>query len=160
MSRIGKKPVDLPAGVTAKIDGQKVSIKGPKGELHLSVHPNIAVKIEDGKQLLVSRHDDEAENRALHGLTRALLSNMVNGVVNPFTKKPETQGVGYQAQSRRTSPSQAVIARRSGSLLRSFAGCVPPSPTRGRGSATRERMCGARRASLRPVASVVDRRRT
>lgn len=131
MSRIGKQPVDLPAGVTAKVEGQKVSIKGPKGELHLTVHPQIEVKSQDGKQLVVNRHDDEAQNRALHGLTRALLNNMVSGVVNPFTKKLEIQGVGYQAQ---------LVGGKSLNLSVGFANvvklpipagvtCVVPDPT-------------------------------
>lgn len=99
MSRIGKKPVPLPAGVTAKVDGQRVSVKGPKGELHLNVHPNIAVTLDTAaNQVGVARPNDEALNRALHGLTRALINNMVTGVVTPFVKKLEIVGVGYQAQ--------------------------------------------------------------
>jgi len=98
MSRIGKKPVGLPAGVTAKLDQHRLTVKGPKGELQLQVHPNIAVKVDDGaKQVLVTRSGDEPMNRALHGLTRALINNMVTGVVTPFVKKLEIQGVGYQA---------------------------------------------------------------
>jgi large subunit ribosomal protein L6 len=98
MSRIGKKPVGLPAGVTAKLDQSRLTVKGPKGELHLEVHPNITVKVDDpGKQVLVARDGDEPMNRALHGLTRALINNMVTGVVTPCVKKLEIQGVGYQA---------------------------------------------------------------
>ncbi len=98
MSRIGKKPVPLPAGVTAKVDGTQLTIKGPKGELKLAVHPAMTVAIDDAtKQVTVTRPDDAAQNRALHGLTRALINNMVNGVVTPFTKKLEIVGVGYQA---------------------------------------------------------------
>ncbi|RPI91197.1 MAG: 50S ribosomal protein L6 [Planctomycetaceae bacterium] len=98
MSRIGKKPVPLPAGVTAKVDAGMVAAKGPKGELKLKFHPNMKVTVdESARQVLVGRPDDASENRALHGLTRALINNMVNGVVTPFEKKLEIIGVGYQA---------------------------------------------------------------
>lgn len=98
MSRIGKKPVPLPAGVTAKVDGGVVTVKGPKGELKFQFHPHMQVQVDDGaKQLVVSRPDDTGESRALHGLTRALINNMVTGVVTPFERKLEIIGVGYQA---------------------------------------------------------------
>lgn len=98
MSRIGKKPVPLAAGVTAKVDGRQLTIKGPKGELQLKVHPNMTVKVDEAtKQIVVERPGDDPLNRALHGLTRALINNMVTGVVTPFTKKLEIVGVGYQA---------------------------------------------------------------
>lgn len=98
MSRIGKKPVVIPAGVTVTVQDGKVSVKGKHGELMLEHHPAMGVVYEkDGQKLLVSRPDDRGENRALHGLTRALLNNMVTGVTTPFEKKLEIQGVGYQA---------------------------------------------------------------
>jgi large subunit ribosomal protein L6 len=98
MSRIGKKPIPVPAGVTVKVTDGVVTIKGTQGELTLRHHPAMRVAFEEGpKQILVSRPDDSAENKALHGLTRALVNNMVNGVVKPFEKKLEIIGVGYQA---------------------------------------------------------------
>jgi large subunit ribosomal protein L6 len=98
MSRIGKKPIPVPAGVTVKVAGGVVTVKGAQGELSLRHHPAMKVAFEEaGKQIVVSRPDDTADNKALHGLTRALLNNMVNGVVKPFEKKLEIVGVGYQA---------------------------------------------------------------
>lgn len=97
MSRIGKKPVTLPNKVEIKINEQNVTVKGPKGELSHTVHPEISVKIEDG-QLLVVRPNDERHVRALHGLTRALLSNMVTGVTDGFRRTLLIEGVGYRAE--------------------------------------------------------------
>ena len=97
MSRIGKKPIAIPAGVEVKIDGCTVTVKGPKATLTQEVHPNMELKIE-GDELLVERPDDQKENRALHGLTRSLLANMVEGVSNGFSKVLEVNGVGYRAE--------------------------------------------------------------
>lgn len=98
MSRIGKKPIPVPAGVTVKVADGVVTIKGAQGELTLRHHPAMSVRFDDGtKQILVSRPNDDAESKALHGLTRALVNNMVAGVVKPFEKKLEIVGVGYQA---------------------------------------------------------------
>lgn len=98
MSRIGKKPVALSAGVTAKVAAGVFSVKGPQGELSFKFHPAMQVAVDDGaKQIVVTRPDDEPQNRALHGLTRALINNMVAGVVTQFEKKLEIVGVGYQA---------------------------------------------------------------
>jgi len=98
MSRIGKKPVVVPEGVTVVIDDGVLSVKGKHGELSLAYHPNISVAHDESqKQVLVTRPNDQRQNRALHGLTRALINNMVTGVVTPFQKKLEIQGVGYQA---------------------------------------------------------------
>jgi large subunit ribosomal protein L6 len=98
MSRIGKKPVPVPAGVTARVNAGVLSVKGPHGELALKFHPAMKVVVDDGaKQIVVSRPDDERSNKALHGLTRSLVGNMVTGVVTPFERKLEIQGVGYQA---------------------------------------------------------------
>lgn len=99
MSRIGRKPVPVPAGVKVAVSGQDVKVEGPKGKLDLAVHPAIKVKLgEDGKEILVERSDDERESRALHGLFRSLVNNMVVGVSQGYVKKLEIQGVGYQAQ--------------------------------------------------------------
>lgn len=98
MSRIGKQPIPIPAGVEVSVDGVVVRVKGPKGELSRDVHPAMAVEIDDDpNQLRVVRPDDSRANRSLHGLTRSLISNMVEGVVSPFEKQLEIHGVGYQA---------------------------------------------------------------
>jgi large subunit ribosomal protein L6 len=97
MSRIGKMPITLPKGVEVRIDGNTVTVKGPKGELARDILPEIAIKQEDG-QLLVSRPTDQQRHRAMHGLTRTLVDNMVRGVSEGFSKTLEMQGVGYRAQ--------------------------------------------------------------
>ncbi|HEU5358242.1 MAG TPA: 50S ribosomal protein L6 [Gemmatimonadales bacterium] len=99
MSRIGKKPVVLPKGVTATVNGARVAIKGPKGELARTVHADMTVAIA-GDHLTVSRPSDEKRHKALHGLTRALLQNMVDGVHTGFAKTLELQGVGYKAEPK------------------------------------------------------------
>jgi len=96
MSRIGKKPIVLPAGVTAAVNGQKISIKGPKGELSIECHRLIEVKVENN-QVLVSPKGGENSEKALWGLTRALIQNMVNGVTTGYEKRLEIQGIGYGA---------------------------------------------------------------
>jgi large subunit ribosomal protein L6 len=97
MSRIGKQPIPLPSSVQIQIEGVSVRVKGPKGELNRNVHPDMRLHLEDGR-LLVTRESDLPKQRALHGLTRALLANMVTGVEQGFTKTLELQGVGYRAQ--------------------------------------------------------------
>jgi large subunit ribosomal protein L6 len=97
MSRVGKLPIPIPSGVEIKIDGQRVTVKGPKGSLEREVHPKITAVVEDGS-LVVKRHDEERDSRALHGLSRALLNNMVVGVTEGFTKVLEIVGVGYRAE--------------------------------------------------------------
>ena len=96
MSRIGKKPITVPDGVEVKLDGQKITVKGPKGTLEREIHSNITAKLDNGV-ITIERPNDEPENRALHGLTRALVSNMVQGVSQEFTKQLEINGVGYRA---------------------------------------------------------------
>jgi large subunit ribosomal protein L6 len=96
MSRIGNKPVDLPQGVDVKIDGRLVTVKGSKGELARNFHERIGFDLEEGV-VNVTRPDDERESRALHGLSRALLANMVMGVSDGFRKELEIHGVGYRA---------------------------------------------------------------
>ena len=97
MSRIGRMAVNIPSGVQASVAGQKVTIKGPKGDLGLDVHPAISVDI-DGDDIRVSRSDDENKTRALHGLTRSLLANMVHGVSQGFQRRLQIVGVGYRAE--------------------------------------------------------------
>jgi large subunit ribosomal protein L6 len=97
MSRIGRQPIAVPAGVTVSIEPESVSVQGPKGELSERIHRDINVTQQDG-QLLVTRPTDRGEHRALHGLTRTLVANMVHGVTNGYEKRLEIQGVGYRAQ--------------------------------------------------------------
>jgi len=99
MSRIGKRPVELPKNVTAAIDGQKITVKGPKGELHRTLHPAMQIAMEEGR-IVVRRPSDESEHKALHGLTRTLVANMVEGVAKGFQKQLEIVGVGYKAEQR------------------------------------------------------------
>ncbi len=96
MSRIGKAPIEIPAGVTVKADNNIVTVKGPKGELKQTVNPDIEVKVEDG-HVVVTRPTDDKEHRALHGLYRALIHNMVVGVSTGYRKEMELVGVGYRA---------------------------------------------------------------
>lgn len=96
MSRIGKMPVPVPAGVEVKIDGTKVSVKGKKGELSDEFSPLMTIK-QEGEEIVITRANDEREARSLHGLTRSLIHNMVVGVSEGFEKKLEIQGVGYRA---------------------------------------------------------------
>lgn len=99
MSRIGKKPIDVREGVEVKIDGRHLTVKGPKGQLELDHHEDMAVKIEDGV-ITVERPSDVREHRALHGLTRSLIANMVEGVSDGFKKSLEIHGVGYKAEKQ------------------------------------------------------------
>ena len=99
MSRIGKHPIAVPAGVEVKVDGTVVTVKGPKGTLTKEFKPSMKITAEDG-QIKVERPDDEAQNRALHGLTRTLIHNMVVGVTEGFQKKLEIQGVGYRCEKK------------------------------------------------------------
>jgi large subunit ribosomal protein L6 len=101
MSRIGKQPVTIPAGVTIEEKSRRVTVKGPKGSLQLDLRPEIDIKVEAGKaQLAVNGSGTERTARAMHGLTRALLQNMVKGVVGGFTKELEIQGVGWNAKAQ------------------------------------------------------------
>ena len=99
MSRIGNKPITVPAGVEVKLDGQHITVKGPKGTLERDLHKNMEVKI-DGNVITISRPDDEAYNRSLHGLTRTLINNMIEGVSKEFTRELQINGVGYRAQKQ------------------------------------------------------------
>lgn len=96
MSRIGKMPVPVPAGVTVQLEGSVIRVKGPKGELSRELHRDVKVDLVDG-QILVSRPSDEGFHRALHGLTRSLIANMVEGVTKGFQRNLEIAGVGYRA---------------------------------------------------------------
>ena len=99
MSRIGKMPVNIPAKTDVKIDGRHIKVKGPLGELERDLHADMTVALEDN-QVLVSRPSDAKKHRALHGLTRALIANMVEGVSEGFTRELQIIGVGYRAESK------------------------------------------------------------
>jgi large subunit ribosomal protein L6 len=99
MSRIGKKPIPVPSGVTARVEGQTVSVKGPRGELSRSLHREMQIALA-GDQITVARQSEEKKHKALHGLTRTLVANMVEGVSKGFVKTLELQGVGYKAEAK------------------------------------------------------------
>lgn len=97
MSRIGKKPIEIPSGTTVQISGKTVSVKGPKGQLEATIRDEISVKVEDN-QVLVTRNSDNRLDRSLHGLSRTLIANMIEGVSKGFTKTLELVGVGYRCK--------------------------------------------------------------
>ncbi|MCB0865071.1 MAG: 50S ribosomal protein L6 [Solirubrobacterales bacterium] len=97
MSRIGNKPIEIPAGVTVDVGPGRVTVNGPKGELQQSIDPDMTVEVDDGV-LTVSRPTDRGPHRALHGLTRSLIANMVEGVTNGYEKRLQITGVGYRAK--------------------------------------------------------------
>jgi len=99
MSRIGKRPIPVPKNVTVTIEGQHVKVKGPKGELERDVHREMALSMENG-EIVVARPSDEAGHKSLHGLTRTLIANMVEGVTKGYQKQLEIIGVGYKAENR------------------------------------------------------------
>ena len=99
MSRIGKQPIEVPSGVEVKVEGTLATVTGPRGTLSQTIPTQISVR-QEGAQILVQRPDDERENRALHGLVRSLVANMVEGVTKGFEKQLEIQGVGYRVQAQ------------------------------------------------------------
>jgi len=107
MSRIGKKPITIPEGVTVTLEGNTVKAKGPLGEQSVDVVPEISVKVE-GNEVVLSRANDDRKVRALHGLSRTLVSNAINGVKTAFVKKLEIQGVGYRAAMQGTTLNLAL----------------------------------------------------
>ncbi len=107
MSRIGKKPVAVPADVSVAIQGHEVTVKGPKGELKRAFHPEITLAVQ-GSQVLVTRPSDEAKHKSLHGLSRTLVQNMVDGAAKGFQKVLEIQGVGYKAEAKPTGLQLAL----------------------------------------------------
>ena len=109
MSRIGKQPVTIPGNVKIQIADGKIRVEGPKGKLELAPHPNMKVAFDDQKKVLtVTRPDDERQNRALHGLTRSLINNMVEGVVKGYEKRLKIEGIGYQARMDKKAVSLTV----------------------------------------------------
>ena len=101
MSRIGNKPITVPSEVQVKIDGQNITVTGPKGTLEREIHRNISVKMEENK-ITVTRKNDEPANRSLHGLTRTLINNMIIGVTNEYTRELQINGVGYRVAKQGT----------------------------------------------------------
>jgi large subunit ribosomal protein L6 len=99
MSRIGRKPVAVPKGVTLQVEGNSVAVKGPRGELRRDLHPDMEIALKDN-QFTVARPSEEKRHKALHGLTRTLVQNMVDGVSKGFSKSLEIQGVGYKAEAK------------------------------------------------------------
>ena len=161
MSRIGKMPVTIPAGVEVKVDGNTVTVKGPKGTLTNTFSPEIGIKVE-GTEIIVSRPDDNKEHRSLHGLTRTLIYNMVVGVTEGYKKTLEVNGVGYRAQKQGNnlvmnlgfshqviipevegikievpSANQVVVSGADKQLVGQFAADIrkkrPPEPYKGKG---------------------------
>jgi large subunit ribosomal protein L6 len=108
MSRIGQQPIPIPSGVDVKIEGRHVTVTGPKGTLEHNTPPSITIT-KEGDELTVTRPDDERENRSLHGLTRSLVSNMVVGVSEGFSKELEIVGVGYRVQAQGSSKLELQI---------------------------------------------------
>jgi len=107
MSRIGRLPISIPAGVEVAVEGQQVTVKGPKGQLVHTLPSPIAVSVEEG-QVLVTRPDDERDSRSLHGLTRTLISNQITGVTEGYQKGLEVVGTGYRVQARGSSVEFAL----------------------------------------------------
>ena len=161
MSRIGKKPITIPAGVEVKINGNEVTVKGPKGELKNTFNADMAIAME-GNEITVTRPTDDKEHRSLHGLTRTLIANMVEGVANGYSKTLEVNGVGYRVQKQGKnlvmnlgfshqviveevpgitievpSPNQIVISGADKQQVGQFAAEVrekrPPEPYKGKG---------------------------
>ena len=131
MSRIGKAPIAVPGGVDVKIDGGTVTVKGPKGELSRKVDDQVSVR-QDGEQLLVERTDDTREARALHGLTRSLIANMVTGVTEGFRKELDIVGVGYRAALKGSDSIELALGFSHPVVVKAPAGIdfVVPAPTR------------------------------
>ena len=161
MSRIGRKPITVPAGVEVKLKGQEVIVKGPKGELKDTFNADMTIAME-GNEIIVTRPSDNKEHRALHGLTRTLIANMVEGVANGYSKTLEINGVGYRAQKQGKSlvmnlgyshqvimdeidgiaievpnPNQIIISGADKQKVGQFAAEVrekrPPEPYKGKG---------------------------
>jgi large subunit ribosomal protein L6 len=161
MSRIGKKPIVLEGGASAQVNGSSVVVKGPKGQLQYQLNSGVTVGVE-GNTIVVTRESDHRTHRALHGLTRALIQNMVNGVTKGYTRKLEMQGVGYKAELKKDEiwlsvgfPKEKIVKVPAGiavtiekntvititgidkALLGQFAAKVrrirPPEPYKGKG---------------------------
>ncbi len=123
MSRIGRKPVVVPANVKVSVADSKIEVEGPKGKLSWTYRPEMGVRYDtEAKQVVVERADDERLSRALHGLTRSLIANMVEGVANGYTKKLEIVGVGYQAQLKKANTVALQVGYANQVVLEAPAG--------------------------------------
>ena len=131
MSRIGKAPIPVPSGVDVAISGAHISVKGPKGTLERDI-PGVITVRQDGDNLVVERPDDERQNRALHGLTRSLVANMVQGVTTGFTKELEIVGVGYRAEAQGPDKVRFALGFSHPVIVEAPAGVTfeVPQPTR------------------------------
>ena len=132
MSRIGRKPIPVPQAVKVSIVDSKVEVEGPKGKLSFTHRPGVGVSFDQGsREIVVTRQDDERTNRALHGLTRSLVANMVEGVTNGYTKRLEIVGVGYQAQLKKANTVALQVGYANQVVLEAPAGVsvVVPDPT-------------------------------
>jgi large subunit ribosomal protein L6 len=132
MSRIGRKPVPVPANVKVSVADLTINVEGPKGKLAFSYRREIGVQYDEaGKQIVVTRPDDERLNRALHGLTRSLIANMVKGVTEGYAKKLEIVGVGYQAQLKKANTVALQVGYANQVVMEAPAGVsvVVPDPT-------------------------------
>ena len=133
MSRIGNKPVQIPAGVEVAVNGNNVVVKGPKGQLELDVFEKLAINVEDNV-LTVSRPDDERETRARHGLTRALIHNMVVGVSEGFEKKLEApEGITFEVPDNTHVNVKGINKQQVGQIAAEIRGHRPPEPYKGKG---------------------------
>jgi large subunit ribosomal protein L6 len=151
MSRIGRKPVPVPANVKVAIADSTIEVEGPKGKLKFTHRPEIDVKFDQaGRQIIVTRHDDERTNRSLHGLTRSLVANMVQGVTSGYTKKLEIVGVGYQAQLKKANTVALQVGYANQIVLE-----APPGVTVAVADPTHITITGADKQAVGQFAAVV-----
>jgi large subunit ribosomal protein L6 len=151
MSRIGRKPVPVPANVKVAVDDATIHVEGPKGKLSWSFRREIGVRFDvAGNQVLVERGDDERQTRALHGLTRSLIANMVEGVANGYTKKLEIVGVGYQAQLKKANTVALQVGYANQVVLEAPAGVSVVVP-----DATHITISGADKQAVGQFAAVI-----
>ncbi|MEJ7594712.1 MAG: 50S ribosomal protein L6 [Planctomycetaceae bacterium] len=151
MSRIGKKPVAIPSGVKVEVSSTRISAKGPAGELSVVFHPTMLISVA-GSDVIVARPDDKRSSRALHGLTRSLIQNMVTGVVKPFEKKLEIIGVGYNANLAGTKLTlQVGFANKIVLEVPAGVKCELPDPTHVIVKSADRQACGQFAANIRAV---------
>jgi len=152
MSRIGRSPIPIPSGVDVKIDGRHVTVKGPKGELSYDVAGEITVR-QEGDELLVERPDDERENRALHGLVRSMVNNMVVGVTDGYRKQLDIVGVGYRAAAKNPTTLELALGFSHPVVINAPEGVTfeVPSPTRIEIVGIDKQMVGQVAANIRSI---------
>ena len=153
MSRIGRKPVAVPANVKVAVADSTISVEGPKGKLSYAHRPEVSVTFDEAtKQVVVARQDDERLSRALHGLTRSLVANMVEGVANGYTKKLEIVGVGYQAQLKKANTIALQVGYANQVVLEAPAGVTVTVP-----DATHVTVTGADKQAVGQFAAEIRR---